>query len=203
LGRGPIESQYLLESLYWSGATQAGRRSATETELCATEFRDATDASMAFVRAQALLDESRASNSTNVHTFLLMSRAALWLTQDAHSKLIATTPTGIEEFTDPERKPKSMAQLVQKAQQMARTQPTSRALALVYLAHVLVYQVASDDSGPNARPGVAEAFSLAAEAEVFMAEIIAALNSEQATKIPPKGRLGPLSSYCCRSFSGR
>jgi len=56
---------------------------------------------------------------------------------------------------------------------------SSRALALGSMARGLVLQVASD-SGKSARPGLAEAFLLAAEVEVFISETIAATPKKRA-----------------------
>ena len=179
--------------------TQADRRLAqrplTQTELSALDFKDAKAASMAFLRAQALLDMHTQSRHTleNAKAFLLMSRASLWLARRAHSQKISVPVTGMEQLHGEDAQPKwSLAQFVQIATQLAGTDPTgsSRALALGSMARGLVLQVASD-SGKSARPGMAEAFLLAAEVEVFISEMIAATYMNEASKVRPYQRRGP------------
>jgi len=115
----------------------------------------------------------------------LMSRAALWLARRAHLELVDEIPTGLDHFRG-DQSPKGLANLVQTAQRVAGTERTSRALALQELSCDMSVHVVTDLS-----PGLAEAYLTVAETMVFSAEIFAAQHREQASKVPPYGRLGP------------
>jgi hypothetical protein len=169
----------------------------TRQELEAYHFESPHDACVAFIRAQALLDtvgpcRKQDSIVWASKALLLMGRSALWLARETHQRhLNLTLPEGIREEVIKEIPVTlSFAMMIRGYLVKAIKDPLAKPLCLTLLARVLVGTVASD-KGPYARPAMAEAWLCAAETEVLLAEMSAALAASKASgKIPPR-RLVP------------
>jgi hypothetical protein len=166
-------------------------------ELEAYHFESPHDACFAFIRAQALLDTVGPSGQQdNVvwasKALLLMGRSALWLARDTHKRhLDLPLREGIREGVYKDI-PVGLgfAEVIRGYLKKAIEDPVAKPLCLTLLARVLVGAVASD-KGRYARPAMAEAWLCAAETEVLLAEISAALAASKASGKRPPGRLVP------------
>jgi hypothetical protein len=163
----------------------------TWNELDQYKFENAKEASLALMRALALMDTDGSPEALyTAKAFLLTGRAALFLARDAHFRFnLNTPPTGQDELAD-RVEGLSLAKFIQACIFMASEDRFNISLALSRLAWVVIGQVASDE-GENARPAMAEAWLCAAEAEIMLAEIESALGAREVSGVKPYGRLGP------------
>jgi hypothetical protein len=169
------------------------KKSFTLAELTQYEFTNEDDALTACLRTVALLNIPPATPSViRSKAYLLFARSTVWLASKAHADNASKPPTSAvkEKLNNIIRnKDLSVSKKVDNCLQIASSDRDSKSLALTILARVMVGLVASD-SGHHARPAMAEGWLLAAEVEVMLAELEAAIQGPSASGWKPSGRRG-------------
>lgn len=226
---------------------EKAQQSLTWEELEAFDFENKVSATLALIRALALLDTDRAPSKDHTpKAYLLIARSSLWLAKDFLFRSIAkisvnedsvdtvacdstaagtgangnedfSTDANAETFLNSNSSPnpclfcpsqtvrdellnneggkRSLAKFASLCIQKSFDDPqANKTFACALLAVVMAGQVAND-KGPNARPAMAEAWLVAAESELMMAETEAIIGAKHATGIYPPGRwVGPRTS---------
>ena len=173
------------------------KRALTWEELDQKDFANEKEAALLLMRAVALLDTTSRNSKllSTIKGFLMLSRSALWLARKAHFKYnIEAPPTKVNELMKTFKKVElGMNGIIQECLVMVINdhERVNHSLILTRLAWHVTNYIASEN-GEYARPAMAEGWLLATEVSLMLAELEASISQSKATKIRPKGRMGPL-----------
>lgn len=155
-------------------------------EMMEHDFADGEAASMAVLRAMALLDTPGGGPDCRPASFLLAARGMLWLSRDAQKR--KPLPPG--EYAGLAMEGESLQATLRNYLDQLKKHAECAPLALASYAFACVRCVAVDD-GHSARPSWAEAWLVRAECELFLGELQAAAKKGKSSGKRPAGRVGP------------
>ncbi|EGB09067.1 hypothetical protein AURANDRAFT_63684 [Aureococcus anophagefferens] len=155
-------------------------------EMMEHDFADGEAASMAVLRAMALLDTPGGGPDCRPASFLLAARGMLWLSRDAQKR--KPLPPG--EYAGLAMEGESLQATLRNYLDQLKKHAECAPLALASYAFACVRCVAVDD-GHSARPAWAEAWLVRAECELFLGELQAAAKKGKSSGKRPAGRVGP------------
>jgi hypothetical protein len=155
-------------------------------------FQNETEALIACVKGMSMMNVSPASRDDwKSFSYLLVGKSCVWLAGFYHSLATTPPPPRVKVFLT-QTQGMTMTKMVDSCLKIAAFDPNAKALALIVLARIMISQVASPQpTGPFSRPRLAEGWICAAEAEIMLSEIEAALAGPKASGWVPPGRKGP------------
>ncbi|KAH8048993.1 hypothetical protein JL722_12229 [Aureococcus anophagefferens] len=157
-------------------------------EMMEHDFADGEAASMAVLRAMALLDTPGGGPDCRPASFLLAARGMLWLSRDAQKR--KPLPPG--EYAGLAMEGESLQATLRNYLDQLKKHAECAPLALASYAFACVRCVAVDD-GHSERPSWAGAWLVRAECELFLGELQAAAKKGKSSGKRPAGRRGGLA----------
>ena len=155
-------------------------------------YQSETEALIACVKGMAMMNIHPTSRDDwKSWSYLLVGKTCVYLAGFYHSKASTFPPPRVKVFLT-QTQGMTMSKMVDSCLKIASFDRNAKALALIVLARIMISQVATPQpTGPFSRPRLAEGWICAAEAEIMLSEIEAALAGPKSSGWRPPGRKGP------------